>query len=234
MGRVFNGKKYYLMKIFLSYILDENTPSYGNRDAFTIDENSQIINGVGANTSSWAFTNNHIGTHMDTPFHFFNDGKKTEDYMAEEFCFYKIFLLEKNCTRGDLINLSNKELGLIPIDIDFLIIKTGFAKFRELDKYHNDNPGLQASLADKLRKRFSNLKCIGFDFISLTSWNHREHGRLSHKSFLGNPGNFLIVEDMDLNNVDIKTQFKSLILAPLRTSDGNGGPVTIIADINEK
>lgn len=222
------------MKQFLSYVLDELTPSYGNRDIFTISPKSQILDGVGANTSTWNFSNNHIGTHMDTPFHFIEKGKKTKEYDAADFCYENIYLIEKPCSKGDLISLDEYELTQIPNSVEFLIIKTGYCQFRSIDKYHNDNPGLNSSLANVLKSRFPDLKAVGFDFISLTSWNYREHGRESHRSFLGEPNNFLIIEDMDLTNVDSKTKFNWLIIAPLRTSDGNGGPVTIIADTNEK
>jgi arylformamidase len=222
------------MKLFLSHALDQNTPTYGDRDKFTISVKSEIINGLGANTSIWNFSNNHMGTHMDTPFHFIENGKKTLDYTAEEFCFERVHVIEKISDSGVLISLSEKELDLIPPDIDFMIIKTGYGKYRSLDKYHNNNPGLNSLLAGVLKKRFSKLRCIGFDFISLTSWNHREHGRLSHRSFLGDDNNFLIIEDMNLNEINLKTKVNSLILAPLRTVDGNGGPVTIIAEIDEK
>ena len=222
------------MKIFLSHALNQNTPTYGNRDKFTISINSEIIDGIGANTSVWNFSNNHMGTHMDTPFHFFENGKKTLDYTAEEFYFERVYIIEKITDSGVLISLSEEELDLIPNDTEFLIIKTGYGKYRNFDKYHNDNPGLQSSLANVLRSKFSKLKCVGFDFISLTSWNHRDHGKLSHKSFLGETNNFLIIEDMDLNLINHNSKFNSLILAPLRADDGNGGPVTIIADIDEK
>ena len=222
------------MKIFLSYALDQNTPTYGNRDKFTIEPQSQIVNGVGANTSTWKFTNNHMGTHMDTPYHFYNSGKKTLDYIAEDFCFNVVHFLEKIQVSGDLFTLTIEELDQIPKEVEFLIIKTGYGNYRSLDKYHNDNPGLNSSLANVLKDRFSKLRAVGFDFISLTSWNHRDHGKVSHQAFLGERNNFLIVEDMDLNHVCTQTKFNSLIMAPLRTVEGNGGPVTIIADIDEK
>jgi arylformamidase len=222
------------MKIFLSYVLDENTPTYGDRDKFTITQKSQIVNGVGANTSTWSFSNNHMGTHMDTPYHFIESGKRTIDYSAEDFCFDNISIIEKKCDKGDLISLSLEEINSIPKNTDFLIIKTGYCKFRLTDKYHNDNPGLESNLADILKEKLPNLKGVGFDFISLTSWNHRAHGRLSHRSFLGEPNNFLVIEDMDLLEINNLTILNSLVIAPLRTIDGNGGPVTIIADIHEK
>ena len=222
------------MKIFLSYALNQDTPSYGNRDKFIVNPKSQILNGVGANTSTWTFTNNHIGTHIDMPNHFYNSGKKTLDYPAEYFCFDNIYFIEKIQVSGNLFTLQSKELDKIPKEVEFLIIKTGYGAYRSLDKYHIDNPGLKSSLANILRDRFINLRAVGFDFISLTSWNHREHGKESHLAFLGERNNFLIIEDMDLSHVDNQTKFNSLIVAPLRTVQGNGGPVTIIADIYEK
>lgn len=221
-------------KLFLSYPLNKHTPSYGDRDKFNILNNSEIIDGEGANTSTWNFSNNHIGTHIDTPFHFFSDGKKILDYNADEFCYNKIKVLEKFTNKGELLNLSDEDLEIIPNETEFLIIKTGYGKFRKLKKYHNDNPGLPAKLANILRKKFKMLKGIGFDFISLTSWNYRAEGKLSHKSFLGKENNFLIVEDMDLSGVNQNTFFDSLIISPLRTSDGNGSPVTIIASTYER
>lgn len=218
------------MKLFLSFILDENTPSYGNRDKFTIKVKSQINEGNGANTSSWFFSNNHIGTHFDSPNHFFEKGKKTKDYKAEDFCFYNISIIEKKCEEGNLIDLDNDDLNDIDIETDFLIIKTGYGNFRSTDKYHNDNPGLVSTLASVLKKRFKKIRAVGFDFISLTSWNHREHGKLSHKEFLGESNNILIVEDMDLSQIDKDSKLNNLIMAPLRTIDGNGAPVTIICD----
>ena len=95
MGRIFVETKNEGMKIFLSHALDQSTPSYGNRDKFTITVNSKIIDNQGSNTSCWNFTNNHIGTHIDTPFHFFQNGKQILDYNAQEFFFKKVFWWRK-------------------------------------------------------------------------------------------------------------------------------------------
>lgn len=222
------------MKIFLSHVLDENTPTYGNRDKFIINVKTQIVDGVGANTSTWFFSTNHIGTHLDTPNHFIQNGKKTKDYSAEDFCFENVSIFEKKCDHGILVSLSREEVSSIPRNTEFLILKTGYGKFRLLDKYHNDNPGLDSSLANILKENLPKLRGIGFDFISLTSWNHRAHGRMAHISFLGDPNRLLLIEDMDLAEINSSTKVISLVVAPLRTSDGNGCPVTIIADIYEE
>ena len=57
--------------ILLSHILNSDTPSYGNRDRFIIEEPSQISEGASANSSKWTFSTNHLGTHIDMPKHFF-------------------------------------------------------------------------------------------------------------------------------------------------------------------
>ena len=65
--------------IRLSHIITNNAPSYGDRDKFRSIINSSITNGSSANTSKWNFTNNHIGTHIDVPRHFCDEGLRTLD-----------------------------------------------------------------------------------------------------------------------------------------------------------
>ena len=214
----------------MSHPLDENTPTYGGRDSLKISPNSKIVNGVGANTSSLLFSNNHMGTHMDTPFHFCDNGKKTLQYKAEEFFFTKVGVIDYPCNSAVLINSNDINFNSIALDIDFLFINTSFEKHRGNNKYINDNPGLHANLANTLREKFSNLKGVGFDFISLTSWKYREEGRDSHKSFLCNKRSLLVIEDVSFKELNT-SQIDWTMISPLRTSDGNGGPVTIISKI---
>ena len=223
-----NSEKY----ILLSHIINEDTPSYGNRDKIIVKANSSISDGETANTSSWLFTNNHIGTHIDVPKHFSDNGKCTFDYSIDYFIFNKVALIDLDCKDGHLINSDDLEKMNIPFDIEFLAIRTGFERARHKDKYWNKNPGLKPSLASYLRKRFPNLRCIGFDFISITSWLHRAEGRLAHQAFLC-PNNgereILAIEDMSLKKIN--NEIDQIIVSPLFVGDGNGGAVTIICKI---
>jgi len=216
--------------IFMSHPLAEDTPTYGDRDQLTITIKSEIKDGVGANTSTINFSNNHMGTHMDTPYHFCENGKKTLEYKAEEFYFSNVGIINHPCTSAKLIESNDLDLKTLPLDIDFLFINTSFEKYRGDKKYINDNPGLHADLANVLREKFSNLKGVGFDFISLTSWKYREEGRKSHKSFLCNKRPLLVIEDVSFKELNT-SQIDWTMISPLRTSDGNGGPVTIISKI---
>ena len=115
--------------------------------------------------------------------------------------------------------------------MDLLLIRTGYESLRGQDAYWNDNPGLAPELADYLRERFPMLRCVGFDFISVTSWKHRTEGKLAHKAFLApeNGGKEIwAIEDMSLN--DAPENINRVIVAPLMVEDGNGTAVTVIAE----
>ena len=217
--------------IRLSHIITQDVPSYGNRDFVKFKKKSSIIDGDTANTSIWYFSNNHVGTHIDSPYHFDENGKKTYDITIEDFIFNKVVVIDVPLKEGILIS-TDFLFKNIPHDIELLLIRTGYEQFRQKDKYWNDNPGIAPEVADFLRRSFPKLRCIGFDFISLTSWNHRKEGRESHKQFLcpENGGKeILIIEDMTL--IQIRNPIHKVIVAPLFCEDGNGGAVTIFAEI---
>lgn len=214
----------------MSHPLTEDTPSYGDRDQISISPKSQIVDGIGANTTVINFSNNHMGTHMDTPFHFCMDGKKTLDYEADDFYYTKVAVVKCPCNEAKLIQREDLNLENVPMDVDFLLIDMDYEQYRSEDKYHNDNPGLHASLADELREEFKDLKIIGFDAISLTSWKYRPEGREGHRAFLCGDNPFLIIEDVSFKNLK-NNKIDWAVVAPLRTIDGNGGPVTILAKL---
>jgi len=219
--------------IYLSHVLGSDTPSYGNKDKYFIRLNSSIKNGDSSNTSSWFFSNNHIGTHIDVPFHFCISGKKTSDYSIEDFIFNKIEVIDINCEEAILIDSNYIKKHKINSEVELLIIRTGYEKYRGTDKYWNDNPGLSSELGNYFRSNFPKLRCIGFDFISLTSWKFREEGRKSHKEFLcpdNKKNEILIIEDMKLSVIS-ENKLTQVIVVPVITEDGNGGPVTVIASI---
>ena len=82
-----------MSKVYLSYILDKDTPTYGNRNIFNIDKKSSIAKGDIAN-DSFIQTTVHIGTHIDMPYHFFDNGQSIEAFDCEDFHFKNILFLE--------------------------------------------------------------------------------------------------------------------------------------------
>lgn len=217
--------------LFLSHPYTSETPSYGNRDMVKVTVNSSIRSGETANSSCWIFTNNHIGTHIDVPFHFNDNGKKVADYVAKDWFFSNVGLIDVPCEKATLITEREVQKFDINLEVEILLIRTGFEENRGKDNYWNDNPGLSADLAVYLRNTFPKLRCVGFDFISITSWKFRKEGRESHKAFLApnrNENPILAIEDMSLKN--IKNKIDWLVVAPIIVEDGNGAPVTVIAN----
>lgn len=127
---------------------------------------------------------------------------------------------------------SNKS---IPSSVEILLIRTGYEKYRGSEKYWNDNPGFSQKVADYLRSRFPSLRCIGFDFISLTSWKHRDIGKIVHGEFLSPGKNIrpvLIIEDMAL--VNIQDKLNRITVAPLMVEGSDGGPVTVFGEYRKR
>jgi arylformamidase len=217
---------------YLSHPYTPNTPSYGDRDRVEITPNSSIEMGDTANSSRWLFTNNHIGTHVDVPFHFDLEGKKILDYSPEEWIFQNVALVDVPCDVPRLIDSSDLVNLTVNSSIDLLLIRTGYENFRVEKRYWNENPGLAPSLPNYLRERFPSLRCIGFDFISITSFQFRDIGKKSHQEFLSPTGDqepMLAIEDMSLvhgtNSIDW------VIVSPLLIENGNGSPVTVFSNM---
>jgi arylformamidase len=213
--------------IYLSYFMDEHTPLYGGEFGVSMENVRSIKNGDSANAKTLNFSN-HSGTHIDFPNHFCTDGKVVEDYEANFWIFTSPYYIEIEVEENQIIDLSDNELQVIPPNVDFLILKTGFFKFRSEEKYWNSNPGISPDLALKLKLRCPNLKILGMDLISLTSYQNRPLGRISHRKFLLE-NDILIVEDMKLN--ELSSQPSKLFCFPILRKGLDGSPVTIIAEI---
>ena len=181
----------------LSYNISENTPVYGNGKGISITSDKEISNGDSCNTMNITFPN-HSGTHIDLPCHFDPNGISLSDYPPNFWEFNQVELVDlsnkiKEC---ELIS-SDKFLKITNPEIDLLLIKTGFWKYRGTDKYTLTPPGISSELAGYLRGKFLKLRCIGMDIISISSFSHRDEGRKAHHAFLnpenGNP--ILLIED---------------------------------------
>lgn len=218
--------------LYLSYLLDENTPTYGNRNKFICEKKSEISKGDVANDSSIS-TTVHIGTHIDMPNHFFEKGQTIEDFNTDYFRFENILFIdiipENIIVKEDLIHILERinEKNYY----EMLIVKTGICHKRDQDEFWKKNYGFDASIAHYLRDNFPNIRVIGFDSVSVSSFSNRMLGRESHKAFLDPSKPILLLEDMDLTLVNKQTKIKKLDIAPLRIAKCDGLPCTIIAEI---
>lgn len=216
--------------IFLSHTLSSNTPGYGGKKDFTSRSVKSIRDGGSCNQSEWQF-NNHIGTHIDAPFHFSDLGKTLDQYPAQFWIFHHPQLILIRAEASQIIE-PNIWCDSIATDTDLLLLKTDFEQWREDEKYWAHNPGLSPDLGLWLRKNRPQLKIVGLDFISITSYDHRPLGKAAHQAFLHEsyPGTpLLVIEDMHLR--ELKTNPRKVIVSPLRVEKADGSPVTVMAEI---
>ena len=213
------------MKIsFLSHFIHNHIPVYGGyEDQIKISKKSSIENGDTANSLN-VFFNNHVGTHIDFPYHFSDKGKKSSDYDASFWVFNKIGFIE--C---DILELPNKIKNL-PTDIELLIFKSGFGKNRNNDIYWKSQPVIPSFFAKLLRNQFPELRVFGFDMISLTSKLDRDEGKKAHLAFLID-NDILILEDMNLEELSITPN--KVIISPIQISDADGAPCNVISIYND-
>ncbi len=215
--------------MFLSYPLSMDTPVFGGGYGMRIQALKQMESGDSCNTSYWNLPN-HLGTHLDFPKHFIQNGRNGSDYNADFLVFNHSWIIDlENVEPGEIISAEQVKDFFIPHEVELLIIKTGFCKNRDKAVYWQKNPGFSPQLAKFLKDTFPDLKVLGFDSISIASFVHRQTGRKAHKSFLEGDRPLLLLEDMDLNHVWADASFKQIIVAPLRVAKTDAAPCTVLA-----
>jgi len=218
--------------IFLSHFINVDTQTYGNREVFSISKKSSISRGDVANDSRIE-TTVHMGTHIDMPYHFYDDGQTIEDFAPDFWVFNHPLIVElkpESLIIGtQLINilesLSQKK------HTDILIIKTGIGAQRGEEIFWKENYGFDPELYNYFKANMPKLRVFGFDSISVSSFSNRATGRLAHKKFLNPEAPILLLEDMNLSRVDEMTSFERLVVAPLLISQSDGLPCTVIGTL---
>ncbi len=221
-------------KLFLSHILDKDTPTYGNRNYFGIEKKSSIDQGDVAN-DSFMSTTVHIGTHIDMPYHFYQKGQTINAYDASFWYFQKPLLVEVTprslVIKDELIELL--ESKMVDPGTDLLIVKTGIEGERGNEMFWNKNPGFSPELYDYLVMKFPKLRVLGFDSISVSSFSERMIGREAHLKFLNPDHPILLLEDMHLSELSEKIEIHDVIISPLRIADSDGLPCTVFATVKD-
>ncbi len=218
--------------LYLSYPINTNTPVYGDADPFSSIAVRSINNGDTCNTQKWTMTN-HLGTHIDFPRHFVNLGKTFNHYTPEFWVCRVICVVDISPVLPEaMITPDQLHLEALPYDLELLLIKTGFSKYRQMSSYVQKNPAFSPHIAFELRRQCPQLRIVGLDSISLSSWTNRSLGREAHRAFLDGSNPILILEDLDLSKVDQKTVFLQVFIAPLAVSDADAAPCLILAEVS--
>lgn len=216
----------------LSYTITTNTPVYGDSEPFSSTTVKSLNRGDNCNSQKWSLTN-HIGTHIDFPKHFVNNGKKFTDYSPNFWVCRNVRILEITPVLPDaVITPEQLHMDLLPYNLELLLIKTNFSKYRQTSIYTQNNPSFLPDIANTLRQQCPELRIFGFDTISLSSWGNRSLGQEAHRAFLDHENPILILEDVNLADTNQKTNISQIIIAPLPVADSDASPCLILAELS--
>lgn len=220
--------------LLLSYSINESTPVYGETPKPSILPLSQISRGDASNIAVLSI-HNHTGTHIDAPKHFVDDGKAISEYSLDELIFKNPVVVDCIKNEESLITPDDLQhaLNILPKS-DCLLLHTGFGKYRSEERYRTHNPGIAPETMLWIREKYPNIRCIGIDSISISSFQYRSTGREAHKAAfiikerLGEP--LLLIEDMDLNNVS-DCKLKLIIVLPWQVKEIDSAPCSVLAEV---
>jgi len=171
------------------------------------------------------FISSHSGTHMDSPYHFIDGGKKIHEISINRLLVNAILIkinkkANQSITKNEIINFEKKH-GKIPNNAT-VIFATGWQKHLQKKYYFEKNPGLSITAANYLVSKKINL--IGIDSPSIDLGSEKQFS--VHKILLKN--NILIVENL-ANLKKISGNHFNLVVLPLKLKDATGSPVRAIA-----
>lgn len=215
--------------IYLSHLLLPSTPAYRGSQSFFDDPDKQMDRGDSCNTRNWRLSN-HAGTHIDFPRHFAVAGSVLEAYDAEFWVMGQVQVVTlPEVAAGEII--TPDALTGLDREAQLLLIKTGFGQWRGETAYWQASPGFHPELAEHIRSRMPQVRMVGMDVISLSSFAHRDLGREAHRAFLDHPRPLLLLEDLDLSAVRGDARFDQVVVAPLRVGGADGAPCTVMGRI---
>jgi arylformamidase len=180
---------------------------------FASQTESSIANGDEANGSAIVM-DVHVGTHVDSPLHFIENGKTIGEIGLDPFvgAAYVAEILDI-----DAIGRNELDAAAIPEDVDRLLLRTR----NSLDEAYFDGAFIEdfAALsldgAEWVRDR--GLKLIGIDYMSVQRYTDSFD---THRLILG--AGICILEGCDLRNVSSGSY--DLLCLPLRLDDLEAAP----------
>jgi len=203
-------------------ILDISVPIYEGMPIFPgdpvvqIQPETRIARGDAWN-SSFIHLGTHLGTHVDPPYHYFNEGAKVDeiplDYLVGP---AHVASLEGVETIGaaDLARLA------LPPGARRLLLKTNNSRLWEMHGFQKDYVALSLDAAEWLVQR--GFVLAGIDYLSVEAFDAPEAA--VHRTLLA--AGVVLLEGLDLRAVPPGEY--ELICLPLKLRGGDGGPARVI------
>jgi arylformamidase len=218
--------------IFLSHAMTPVLPIYGGQGKPQVELVKDPCKGDSSTVCRLTFEN-HWGTHIDGTAHFFKGGQPISEYPADFWIFNAPAVVRLSLEEGQIV-MPDQVCPHVPPEADIVLLNSGWSQWRTQDKYSCRGPGLSAELGKELRKRFLQLRAIGMDWVSASSYLHRDIGRDAHRAFLDpqSPGRpILLIEDMNFSSIEGRLQ--EVFVFPFRFEGIDSAPCTVIGALND-
>lgn len=205
------------MKIYdISVPISKEMLIYPGDSATSIIPLLQISKGQPCNISTLSFSS-HVGTHIDPPYHFLEEGAKTDTLPLEIFI-GKAWVCEFNGEGG--IGAAELSASGIPPDTERLLLKTRNSQLWQRPGFQQDYAYLAPDGARWLVEQ--GVRLVGIDYLSIEKFNASP--ATTHLTLLG--AGVPIIEGLDLSSVTPGEY--TLICLPLRVKDGDGAPARAV------
>lgn len=201
-------------------------------DAPRVIPRSRVGDGSGSNTSYISIYAHH-GTHIDAPWHFNDAGRKIAEFEISDYIFSHVLFLE--IPRANYQPITSCELKVCKgalAQCEALLVFTGFSSFRKSSPkvYFEETPGFSKEAAEYL-SCFENIKCIGFDFISVENISrNRLINYPVHRILLHRQPPLILIEDMNLAGI-VGKEVNKLFVIPIRMQGLEASPATVFAEV---
>jgi len=214
----------------LTQILEEGIPLAGMLPPFQLKGLSRISAGQSLNVGGIELSE-HTGTHMDVPFHVFQDGNTTEkvaaDVLVGPIVVYDFsdVPVEKGIDKNDLLE-KERTLGIKAEEGDVVLMHTGHYNYwsatPEGQAYLKNRPFLTNDLANEFVGR--RIKALGMDMGGPDPLNGKGHP--VHEILLG-AGIYIVESLREINKVP--SHGYTFLGFPLRIKGGSGSPIRAVA-----
>lgn len=197
----------------ISQLLNENTPYWPGDTPYSYHLNAEITMGSSVNVGEIRMST-HLGTHIDAPYHFDEDGKKIIELDLE------LYIGPALVVHVDV----DKSIGveaLVDIDlngIERLLLATG--KWKDRSHFPEEIPAIEPDLAPYLAEK--GVKLLGLDLPSVDFLDSKD---LPAHHALGSVG-IHILEGLVLESVE--SGLYDLAALPLALEKGDGSPVRAV------
>jgi arylformamidase len=227
------------MFVELSYKVEEEMPVYPGLPKDKFQPHTRMARGDPSNTTLVSHFL-HNGTHVDAPFHFYDEGQTIDEIPIEHFIYERPFLLQKELKKAELIQREDLTSCGDEIRIaDILFLYTGYGTFRNIsDVYTDDFPAVSEEAARYIRTELTNLKAVAIDTLSIESatmaprTDFRVHKTLLDGSMF-DTRTLIIYEDVNIQRIVNQKEIKRIYAFPIRLKGLDGSPVNIVAETNE-